>query len=106
MEVVHSSECPISKVLLVTQATAAGGATNMRTRSPSVGTPNDIPEPVSMAALTEGGHIVSTGTLAREREKFFDLLRSKYPEHGKGIEEFLSTDDTGLNKVININDIT
>ena len=52
-----------------------------------------------MAAMTDGGHIVSTGTLAREREKFFDLLRTKYPEHGKGIEDFLSVDDTVLDKV-------
>ena len=44
-----------------------------------------------MAMITRGGHVVSTGTLAREREKFFDLLRSKYPEHGRGIEEFLSS---------------
>ena len=78
---------------------AAAGATNVGTRSPSIGDPNDIPEPVPMAALTDGGHIVSTGTLAREREKFFDLLRTKYPEHGEGIEDFLSTDDTALDKV-------
>ena len=79
----------------------AAAATNVSTRSPSIGNPNDIPEPVPMAAMTDGGHIVSTGTLAREREKFFDLLRSKYPEHDRGVEEFLSTDDTALDKVCN-----
>lgn len=52
-----------------------------------------------MAMTSEGGHMVSTGTLAREREKFFDLLRTKYPEHGEGIEEFLSSEDTGSDKV-------
>lgn len=62
---------------------------SMRTRSPSL---NDIPVSGTIATQ-EGGHIVSTGTLAREREKFFDLLKSKYPEHGQGIEDFLSGSD-------------
>ena len=43
--------------------------------------------------------MVSTGTLARERDKFFELLRAKYPEHGKGIEDFLSCEDTPFDKV-------
>ena len=72
---------------------------NTRTQSPLVTEPDDIPEPAAMAMTTEGGHMVSTGTLAREREKFFDLLRSKYPEHGKGIEEFLSSGDNNAHKV-------
>ena len=69
---------------------------NRRTRSPSL---DETLEPNTMATAPEGGHKVSTGTLAREREKFFDLLRTKYPEHDKGIEEFLSVRDKTSEKV-------
>ena len=63
----------------------------MRARSPSLNDLHEMPEPVPIATSAEGSHTVSTGTLAREREKFFELLRTKYPEHGKGIEEFLAS---------------
>ena len=63
----------------------------MRKRSPSLNGLNKTPELVAMATATVGGHTVSTGTLAREREKFFDLLRTKYPEHGRGIDQYLSS---------------
>ena len=71
-------------------------ATRTTARSPSL---DEALETDAMAITPGGSHRVSTGTLAREREKFFDLLRTKYPEHDKGVEEFLSAGDTASDKV-------